>query len=109
MKASQDRETESRFGATPVPGKMGAAMASTGLHGPPPRPSFHNQLAGGGAAGGAPGAPGTTGNQLYVGNVSYFSIPSWQRDFSTAMSVAVPSRMARFEGPIPFCGEHHPS
>ena len=56
---SQDRENESRFGATPVPGKMGMAMAGQGMNaGPPPRPSAHNQAA------------GSPGNQLYVGNVS---------------------------------------
>ena len=56
----QDRENESRFGATPVPGKIGMAMAGQGLHAaPPPRPPHHNYF----AAGSNPG------NQLYVGNV----------------------------------------
>ena len=57
----KDRENESRFGATPVPGKIGMAMAGQGLHAaPPPRPPHHNYF----AAGSNPG------NQLYVGNVS---------------------------------------
>ena len=52
----KDRENEARFGATPVPGKIGMALAGQGLHAqPPPRSS----------TGG-----GNTGNQLYVGNVS---------------------------------------
>lgn len=55
----QDRETESRFGATPVPGKIGMAMAGQGLSaGPPPRPPSHNFFGG-----------NNPGNQLYVGNV----------------------------------------
>ena len=58
----QDRENESRFGATPVPGKIGMAMAGQGLHaGPPPRPAHHNSFGG--------GPPSNPGNQLYVGNV----------------------------------------
>jgi len=65
---SQDRETEARFGATPVPGKIGMAMAGQGFNAqPPPRPPHHN--AWGGGAGGA-AATGNPGNQLYVGNVS---------------------------------------
>jgi hypothetical protein len=57
--SSQDRENESRFGATPVPGKIGVAMAGQGLTaGPPPRPAYHNSFG------------QTPGNQLYVGNVS---------------------------------------
>lgn len=57
----QDREHESRFGATPVPGKIGMAMAGQGLHAaPPPRPPSHNLF---GQHGSNPG------NQLYVGNV----------------------------------------
>ena len=55
----QDRENESRFGATPVPGKIGMAMAGQGLTaGPPPRPAYHNSFS------------QNPGNQLYVGNVS---------------------------------------
>ena len=55
----QDRENESRFGATPVPGKIGMAMAGQGLTvGPPPRPAYHNSFG------------QNPGNQLYVGNVS---------------------------------------
>ncbi|KAF8308261.1 RNA-binding domain-containing protein [Clavulina sp. PMI_390] len=62
----EDREDESRFGATPVPGKMGAAIA----HG-----------SGGGGrdnAYGGPRAPpnATAGNQLYVGNLPYQA--GWQ-------------------------------
>jgi RNA recognition motif-containing protein len=58
----QDRENESRFGATPVPGKIGMAMAGQGLNAaPPPRPAYHNTFGGG---------PSNPGNQLYVGNVS---------------------------------------
>jgi RNA recognition motif-containing protein len=57
--SSQDRENESRFGATPVPGKIGMAMAGQGLTaGPPPRPAHHNSFG------------QNPGNQLYVGNVS---------------------------------------
>jgi RNA recognition motif-containing protein len=56
----QDRENESRFGATPVPGKIGMAMAGQGLTaGPPPRPAYHNTFG------------QNPGNQLYVGNVSF--------------------------------------
>ena len=56
---TQDRENESRFGATPVPGKIGMAMAGQGLTvGPPPRPAYHNSFG------------SNPGNQLYVGNVS---------------------------------------
>ena len=58
---TQDRENESRFGATPVPGKIGMAMAGQGLTvGPPPRPAYHNSFG------------SNPGNQLYVGNVSIF-------------------------------------
>ena len=56
----QDRENESRFGATPVPGKIGMAMAGQGLNAaPPPRPPSHNYF-----------NHSNPGNQLYVGNVS---------------------------------------
>ena len=59
----KDRETEARFGASPVPGKIGMAMAGHGLHAqPPPRPPSHNVFGGGGS---------NPGNQLYVGNVSF--------------------------------------
>lgn len=58
---TQDRENESRFGATPVPGKIGMAMAGQGLNAqPPPRPPHHNYF----------GTQQNPGNQLYVGNVS---------------------------------------
>ncbi|KAJ7635044.1 RNA-binding domain-containing protein [Roridomyces roridus] len=64
----EDRETESRFGASPVPGKIGAAMVGQGLHAaPPPRPPSHNHFGGGG---------GSPGNQLYVGNLPYQA--GWQ-------------------------------
>ena len=57
----QDRETEARFGASPVPGKIGMAMAGKGLNAqPPPCPASHNALGGGAQV---------PGNQLYVGNV----------------------------------------
>jgi len=57
----QDRENEARFGATPVPGKIGMAMAGQGLNAaPPPRPPSHNYF----------GTHANPGNQLYVGNVS---------------------------------------
>ncbi|OCH89276.1 RNA-binding domain-containing protein [Obba rivulosa] len=63
----EDRETESRFGATPVPGKIGMAMAGQGLHAaPPPRPAHHNFF----------GANQNPGNQLYVGNLPYQA--GWQ-------------------------------
>ena len=56
----QDRENEARFGATPVPGKIGMAMAGQGLNAaPPPRPPSHNYF----------GTQANPGNQLYVGNV----------------------------------------
>ncbi|KAI0821862.1 hypothetical protein BC628DRAFT_1392571 [Trametes gibbosa] len=62
----EDRETESRFGATPVPGKIGMAMAGQGLHAaPPPRPASHNYFGG-----------QNPGNQLYVGNLPYQA--GWQ-------------------------------
>ena len=58
---TQDRENESRFGATPVPGKIGMAMAGQGLHAqPPPRPPSHNYFG---------NHANNPGNQLYVGNV----------------------------------------
>ncbi|KAI0761322.1 hypothetical protein BD413DRAFT_591702 [Trametes elegans] len=62
----EDREHESRFGATPVPGKIGMAMAGQGLHAaPPPRPASHNVFGG-----------QNPGNQLYVGNLPYQA--GWQ-------------------------------
>ncbi|KAI0718666.1 hypothetical protein C8T65DRAFT_803566 [Cerioporus squamosus] len=62
----EDRETESRFGATPVPGKIGMAMAGQGLHAaPPPRPPSHNHF-----------NHNNPGNQLYVGNLPYQA--GWQ-------------------------------
>jgi hypothetical protein len=61
--ALQDRENEARFGATPVPGKIGMAMAGQGLNAaPPPRPPSHNYF----------GTQANPGNQLYVGNVGPF-------------------------------------
>lgn len=66
----QDRENESRFGATPVPGKIGMAMAGRGLHAaPPPRPPHHDYF---GQSGSNPG------NQLYVGNVRASSLSTLQ-------------------------------
>lgn len=63
----EDRENESRFGATPVPGKIGMAMAGQGLHAqPPPRPPHHNYF----------GTHNNPGNQLYVGNLPYQA--GWQ-------------------------------
>ncbi|KAG6887321.1 hypothetical protein C0992_012875 [Termitomyces sp. T32_za158] len=63
----EDRENEARFGATPVPGKIGMAMAGQGLHAaPPPRPPSHNYF----------GGQGNPGNQLYVGNLPYQA--GWQ-------------------------------
>ncbi|KAJ7334669.1 hypothetical protein DFH08DRAFT_784708 [Mycena albidolilacea] len=63
----EDRETEARFGATPVPGKIGAAMAGQGLNAaPPPRPPSHNYF----------GTQANPGNQLYVGNLPYQA--GWQ-------------------------------
>ncbi|KAG9127342.1 hypothetical protein FRC07_014752 [Ceratobasidium sp. 392] len=57
----EDRESEARFGAPSVPGKMGAAMANTGYSTPPPRSAF---------------AGNNPGNQLYVGNLPYQA--GWQ-------------------------------
>ncbi|KAF8878167.1 hypothetical protein CPB84DRAFT_350811 [Gymnopilus junonius] len=63
----EDRENEARFGATPVPGKIGMAMAGQGLNAaPPPRPPSHNVYAG----------SNNPGNQLYVGNLPYQA--GWQ-------------------------------
>ncbi|KAK1226204.1 g-strand binding protein [Marasmius sp. AFHP31] len=63
----EDRENESRFGATPVPGKMGMAMAGQGFNAqPPPRPPSHNLY----------GNHANPGNQLYVGNLPYQA--GWQ-------------------------------
>ncbi|KAF5310869.1 hypothetical protein D9619_007686 [Psilocybe cf. subviscida] len=63
----EDRENEARFGATPVPGKIGMAMAGQGLNAaPPPRPPSHNYF----------GAASNPGNQLYVGNLPYQA--GWQ-------------------------------
>ncbi|TBU60208.1 RNA-binding domain-containing protein [Dichomitus squalens] len=62
----EDRENESRFGATPVPGKIGMAMAGQGLNAvPPPRPPSHNYF-----------THSNPGNQLYVGNLPYQA--GWQ-------------------------------
>ncbi|KAF9072705.1 RNA-binding domain-containing protein [Rhodocollybia butyracea] len=62
----EDRENESRFGATPVPGKMGMAMAGQGFNAPPPpRPPSHNHF-----------GHTNPGNQLYVGNLPYQA--GWQ-------------------------------
>ncbi|KAF8957855.1 hypothetical protein BDZ97DRAFT_1844401 [Flammula alnicola] len=63
----EDRENEARFGATPVPGKIGMAMAGQGLNAaPPPRPPSHNYF----------GTQNNPGNQLYVGNLPYQA--GWQ-------------------------------
>ncbi|KAH9916963.1 RNA-binding domain-containing protein [Epithele typhae] len=63
----EDREHESRFGATPVPGKIGMAMAGQGLNAaPPPRPPSHNYF----------NQSANPGNQLYVGNLPYQA--GWQ-------------------------------
>ncbi|PVG01358.1 RNA-binding domain-containing protein [Serendipita vermifera] len=63
----EDREMESRFGATPVPGKIGMAMAGSNYSGvPPPRTSHSSST----------GASGNPGNQLYVGNLPYQA--GWQ-------------------------------
>ena len=57
----EDRESEARFGAPSVPGKMGAAMAHTGYSTPPPRSALSGT---------------NPGNQLYVGNLPYQA--GWQ-------------------------------
>lgn len=67
----EDRESESRFGATPVPGKIGMAMAGQGFSAqPPPRPASHNIYGGSSSSGQNPG------NQLYIGNLPYQA--GWQ-------------------------------
>ncbi|EJC97633.1 RNA-binding domain-containing protein [Fomitiporia mediterranea MF3/22] len=66
----EDRETEARFGATPVPGKIGMAMAGQGFNAQPP-PRYGGSGGGGGGGGG-----GNPGNQLYVGNLPYQA--GWQ-------------------------------
>ncbi|RXW23947.1 hypothetical protein EST38_g1928 [Candolleomyces aberdarensis] len=64
----EDRENEARFGATPVPGKIGMAMAGQGLNSaPPPRPFGGHAF---------PNAAQNPGNQLYVGNLPYQA--GWQ-------------------------------
>ncbi|KAJ4471323.1 hypothetical protein C8J55DRAFT_521364 [Lentinula edodes] len=64
----EDRENDSRFGATPVPGKMGMAMAGQGFNAPPPpRPASHNHFG---------HTQNNPGNQLYVGNLPYQA--GWQ-------------------------------
>jgi RNA recognition motif-containing protein len=74
--SSQDRENESRFGATPVPGKIGMAMAGQGLTaGPPPRPAYHNSFG------------QNPGNQLYVGNVS---VPATSLSVRTSVLCSYP-------------------
>lgn len=70
----QDRESESRFGATPVPGKIGMALAHGGGMG------GHNAFGGPRALPPSSGA----GNQLYVGNVR---LPI--RCISTRVSVVI--------------------
>ncbi|TDL22750.1 RNA-binding domain-containing protein [Rickenella mellea] len=63
----EDRENDARFGATPVPGKIGMAMAGQGFNAqPPPRPPSHNAF----------GNHNNPGNQLYVGNLPYQA--GWQ-------------------------------
>jgi hypothetical protein len=57
---SQDREAEARFGSTPVPGKIGAALGEA-------RP-VGRAMAGG--FGGAAAGPPADYRQLFVGNVS---------------------------------------
>jgi hypothetical protein len=98
----QDRENESRFGATPVPGKIGMAMAGRGLHaGPPPRPASHNAF-----------GANNPGNQLYVGNVSYFRsfrLFLSHRPLPFLFSATLSSRLARFERPLPVGWQHYPS
>jgi RNA recognition motif-containing protein len=93
--SSQDRENESRFGATPVPGKIGMAMAGQGLTaGPPPRPAYHNSFG------------QNPGNQLYVGNVS---VPAHRyRSEPQSFAVTLSSRVAGFERFIQVCGKHCP-
>jgi len=65
----EDREVDSRFGATPVPGKIGMALAGAAF-------------GGGGGFGGGFGShrplplAGNPGNQLYVGNLPYQA--GWQ-------------------------------
>jgi len=94
----KDREYESRFGATPVPGKIGMAMAGQGLHAqPPPRPPHHNYF----------GTHQNPGNQLYVGNVCYFVASSNLLTYKP-IAVALPSRLARFERFVQGCWKHHP-
>lgn len=99
MNVPQDRENESRFGATPVPGKIGMAMAGQGLNAaPPPRPASHN-LFGQNAA--------NPGNQLYVGNVNLISVFACELLLSCSWtSAALPSWLARLEGLIPICRKY---
>jgi hypothetical protein len=75
------------------------AMAGRGLHAaPPPRPPHHDYF---GQAGSNPG------NQLYVGNVrSSFLSTLYFRP--TPLLVAIPSWLARFEGSLQICWQHHP-
>ncbi len=57
----QDRENETRFGAAPVPGKIGMAMAGKGFNSSPhARAAPHSVFS---------STQNNPGNQLYVGNV----------------------------------------
>jgi RNA recognition motif-containing protein len=79
----QYRETESRFGATPVPGKIGMALAhGSGMGG-------HNAFGGPRALPPSSGA----GNQLYVGNV---------RPFIRCVSMDGQSRGSNFPPKLPY-------
>lgn len=96
----QDRESESRFGATPVPGKIGMALAHGGGMG------GHNAFGGPRALPPSSGA----GNQLYVGNVRLRGYCAtcmrivWLK-YSPVASVS--SWMARPQRSFPIRWKHH--
>ncbi len=97
---TQDREHESRFGATPVPGKIGMAMAGQGLHAaPPPRPPSHNFF--------GHTSHQNPGNQLYVGNVRESFLSRFTRD-NPSSAVAVSSWLARPQGFVQVSWKYYP-
>ena len=79
---TRDQENESRFGATPVPGKIGMAMVGQGLTvGPLPRPAYNNSFG------------SNPGNQVYVGNAS-ISSPFYCLVNLIAFAVTLPGWLA---------------
>ncbi|KAJ6546709.1 putative PEP8-vacuolar protein sorting/targeting protein [Mycena vulgaris] len=85
----EDLETEARFGATPVPGKIGMAMAGQGLDAAlPPCPASHNYL----------GTQANPGNQLYVGNTFDINFKNVEKQFESYRGINVKLRCVLHTG-----------